>query len=1248
MKQVGHVAAYSGQHHPQQRLTASVWRFVRHLLEMLLAMEAGMGVFHLLIWLIPASSRYDAVVKPGTDLHAIAMVVFMIVPMVAWMLVRGHGWRHSIEMVIAMVVPMAAVALLCQLGVDGYVPWLAQASSPAMYLGMLAAMLYRREHYLGNHSHVAHEHSGHQDAGTFQSETMRHNPAQVDLPVLAAAVERAEYGARPPEPSASQELVVPITGMTCASCVRTIEKAIGNVPGIELVEVNLATERALVRGVVDLAAIRTAVEQAGYGIGTVAPQADAVEAAEQDGEAIERARDARDKLVRAMVSLAIGLPMMVAMLVPLPVERSLLFYLFFVLATPVQFWAGWGFYRGAWQALRHGSMNMNTLVAAGTSVAYLFSVFVTFFPGVAVAWGMASDPYYESAVIIIALILLGRWLEARAMGQTSAAIKRLIGLQARTARVVALDEHGQPSGVERDIPVAAVQVGDAIRVRPGEKVPVDGTVLQGSSSVDESMLTGESIPVEKHVGDTVIGATLNQRGSFIFTARRVGKDTALAQIIRLVEQAQGSKAPIQQLVDVIASYFVPAVLVVAALTFAGWLLFGAEPRLTLGLEAMIAVLVIACPCALGLATPTAIMVGTGKGAELGVLIRGGEALEQAQKIDCIVLDKTGTLTRSKPVVTTILPAVGFSEDVVLRLAAAAEQASEHPLAEAFVARAKERDLALPPTTSFEAVAGQGIKATVDGQSIVLGNTALLAQAGIATDDLAAATDELARQGQTPTLLAVDGRLAGVISVADRLKPEARETVEQLRALGIEVWMVTGDRPATATAIAGQAGIPQERVLAEVLPEHKAAKVKALQAQGHKVAMVGDGINDAPALAQADLGIAIGTGTDVAMAASGITLVGGDLRGIVRAVELSRRTMRTIRQNLVWAFAYNLLLIPLAVGLLYPLTGQLLSPVFAAAAMATSSVSVVTNSLRLRRFRAAPNANAIRYPSLLARVREGAYLLAIAVVALGLGWALVSWANRVSVAPEPAAAATRGIQVSLVSRPAHLVAGKPTTVQYSLVYSDTGAPVTDLVIDHERLMHVLLISTDFADIQHVHPTEVAPGVYEVGFTPSVDSHYIAYATFKRGREALQDMRHLAVHSGHILHPSLTVDLTPKDASGLKVELAAPAEIHAKEPALFRIRVEQASNGEAVRDLQPFLGAAAHVVIAPSDGHHIMHMDAQPGVPRQGGMRELPAPTLPFGPNLGFTETFDKPGLYQIWVQMQRDEQVITVPFTIEVK
>jgi P-type Cu+ transporter len=535
-----------------------------------------------------------------------------------------------------------------------------------------------------------------------------------------------------------------------------------------------------------------------------------------------------------------------------------------------------------------------------------------------------------------------------------------------------------------------VQVGDLIRVRPGEKAPVDGVVVEGRSALDESMLTGESLPVEKGPGDRIIGATLNTSGSFIFRAEKVGKDTALAQIVRLVEDAQGSKAPIQRLADTIASYFVPAILIVAALTFAGWLLIGPEPKLTMALQAAIAVLIIACPCALGLATPTAIVVGTGKAAELGVLIRGGEALEQARKVTTVVLDKTGTLTRGKPAVTRVLPADGLAESDLLRLAAAAEVGSEHPLGQAILSRARELGLTLPAAEGFQAVAGRGIRARVEGRELLLGNRSMLADAGIALNGLTESTVALANAGETPMFLALDDQVAGVVAVADTLKPESAEAVAELRALGLEVWLLTGDNRATAEAIARQVGI--DHILADVLPGQKAAQVAALQALGHTVAMVGDGINDAPALARADLGIAIGTGADVAMAASDITLIGGDLRGITTAIALSRQTVGVIKQGLFWAFAYNVLLIPVAMGLLYPFFQVLLSPMLAAAAMAMSSVSVVTNALRLRGFTRPSSPQAILHPPLGQRVRQYAYLGGIALIALAIGVAALLLAH----------------------------------------------------------------------------------------------------------------------------------------------------------------------------------------------------------------------------------------------------------------
>jgi Cu+-exporting ATPase len=608
----------------------------------------------------------------------------------------------------------------------------------------------------------------------------------------------------------------------------------------------------------------------------------------------------------------------------------------------VQFWAGWPFYQGLWSTLKHRTADMNTLVALGTSAAYGYSVVATFLPGLlAIGHDVHVHVYYETSVVIITLILLGRLLEARARGHTSAAIRALMGLRPKTARVVR-------DGVTEDVPVEAVKTGELVLVRPGEQVPVDGRIVEGHSTLDESMLTGESLPIEKVAGDEVFGATLNKTGSFTLLATGVGSQTALAQIIRLVQEAQGSKAPIQRLADYVASIFVPAVLGIAALTFVIWALFGPAPSFTLALLNCVAVLIIACPCSLGLATPTAIMVGTGKGAELGVLFKNAPGLETANKLQVIVLDKTGTLTQGKPTVTDIATQRGFTEADVLRLAASAERGSEHPLGEAIVEAARAQGLTLEESQDFQAMPGHGIRTTVGTQTVLVGNVQCLQEAGVAPGRLQKTAEVFASDGKTPVYVAVHGRGAGLIAVADTLKPHAKEAVEALRDLGLEILMITGDHQRTAAAIGRKLGI--DRVLAEVMPEEKSRQIQKLQATGKRVAMVGDGINDAPALAQADVGIAIGTGTDVAMEAADITLMSGDVRGITTAMYLAHHTMRTIKQNLFWAFVYNIVGIPIAAGLLYPAFGILLNPMLAAVAMALSSVSVVTNSLRLRRVR----------------------------------------------------------------------------------------------------------------------------------------------------------------------------------------------------------------------------------------------------------------------------------------------------------
>jgi Cu+-exporting ATPase len=733
------------------------------------------------------------------------------------------------------------------------------------------------------------------------------------------------------------ELVTRVRGMHCAACVGKVERALAQVPGVSGATVNLATEQATVRYDADRAGfahLQEAVAAAGYELAEPAPTPEA-----EDRERAARAAEQRRERTKFLVGAVLSVPVLVGgMHHVLPAVPAWLAdpRLLLVLTTPVQFWVGWSFHRGFLRDLRYRAASMSTLVSIGTTAAYAYSAAVTLAPHAFT--GHAAVTYFDVSAVVITLVVLGRWLEARARGRTSEAIRRLLALAPRTARVVR-------DGVERDVPTTEVQVGDLVRIRPGERLPVDGLVVEGASTVDESMLTGESLPVEKTPETRVFGGTVNRTGTFLFRATRVGSETTLARIIKLVEQAQGSRAPIQRLADRVAAVFVPIVLGLAALTFAAWWLLGGAPLLAL--VNAVAVLVIACPCAMGLATPTAIMVGTGRGAEIGVLIKSAAALETLHRADTVVFDKTGTLTAGRPVVTDVGAVAPGAEDEVLALAAAVEQGSEHPLGEAIVGRAKERGLALPPVSGFQTVPGQGIDALAADGRVLLGNRGLMDARGIDVTALAGRAAALAAEGKTVVYLAFAGRALGLLAVADLLKPEAPAAVAALRRAGLAVVMLTGDHRLTAQAIARQAGV--DRVLAEVLPEDKTREVARLQGEGRCVAMVGDGINDAPALAQAQVGIAMGGGTDVAIEAADITLMRGDLRGVVAARGLSRATIRVIRQNLGWAFGYNVLLIPVAAGVLYPLWGVLLSPILAGAAMAFSSVSVVTNSLRLRRF-----------------------------------------------------------------------------------------------------------------------------------------------------------------------------------------------------------------------------------------------------------------------------------------------------------
>ncbi len=744
-------------------------------------------------------------------------------------------------------------------------------------------------------------------------------------------------------------ITLKLRGMSCAACANSIEAAIRAVPGVSESNVNFGIERASVTynpAQTNVAVIQAAVVAAGYSAEPIQEQ-DLLNG-DNDTERKTRQAESRDLQIKVWTGgiisaiLVIGsIPMMTGLSVPLIPMWLHNSWLQAIVTAPVQFWCGKSFYINSWKALKRHASTMDTLIALGTSAAYFYSLFVTIFPGVLISQGLEPSVYYETAAVVITLILLGRLFENRARGQTSEAIRKLMGLQAKTARIVR-------NGQELEVSIAEVQLDDVILVRPGEKIPVDGEVIEGSSTVDEAMVTGESMAAKKQPGDEVIGATINKTGSFKFRATRIGKDTFLAQIVKLVQQAQGSKAPIQKLADRVTGWFVPAVIAIAILTFIIW--YNIMGNVTLALSTTVGVLIVACPCALGLATPTSILVGTGKGAENGILIKGADSLELAHKLQIIVLDKTGTLTQGKPTVTDFITIDGTdhnNELKLLQLAASVEQNSEHPLAEAVMQYARSQQVEITDVSEFEAIAGSGVQGQLAGQFVRVGTQRWMNELGLNTQALEGQIDKLEHLGKTVICIAVDEKVQGIMGIADALKPSSADTVRALQKLGLEVVMLTGDNRPTAEVIAREVGIT--KVLAEVRPEQKASTISELQASGKIVAMVGDGINDAPALAQADVGIAIGTGTDVAIAASDITLISGDLQGIITAIQLSRATMQNIRQNLFFAFIYNIAGIPIAAGILFPLFGWLLSPMIAGAAMAFSSVSVITNALRLRNF-----------------------------------------------------------------------------------------------------------------------------------------------------------------------------------------------------------------------------------------------------------------------------------------------------------
>lgn len=791
---------------------------------------------------------------------------------------------------------------------------------------------------------------------------------------------RRDGVASPADAGAGRKVTVPVTGMTCAACTSRVQRALERTSGVQQASVNLMTSNAVVT--FDQAAITPerlvqVIRDTGYEAELPSVERSAFEEQEaqdraQEAEFHELRWKAVVSLVFASVGMVISMPVMSApfaadhaahgaaggdpfinwvhgvidpwLMGVMPwlyrIDVMLLTWVLLAMTVVVMSWAGRHFYTRAWAAFRHHAADMNTLVAIGTGAAFLFSVAATFFPGFFTSRGVAPAVYYEAVLFIIALILLGNMFEARAKRQTSRALRALVELQPDTARVVR-------DGMEAELPVEDVIAGDIVVVRPGERVPVDGEVVSGTSAVDESMLTGESLPVEKKVGDTVIGGTINRTGAFRFRVTTLGADSVLSQIVRLMRDAQGSRAPIQKLVDRVTGVFVPISISIAIATFVTWYVIGPEPSLIPAFAAAVAVLIIACPCAMGLATPTALMVATGKGAETGILIKGGEALQRAGDVRTVVLDKTGTVTRGAPSVTDIRLAASadWDEPGFLRLVASLEAASEHPLAEAIVRHAEERGIPRSQPESFDSVTGRGAIGVVEGHAIAIGNRALLQDYAIDVSPLSGAGEDLASRGRTPMYVAIDGKLAGLVAVADPIKPTSRAAIQRLRRMGLDVVMLTGDNRRTAEAVAAEAGI--DKVVAEVMPEGKVAEVRRLQDGGSVVAMVGDGINDAPALAQADVGIAMGTGTDIAAEAGDVVLMRGDLNGVAAAIQLSRQTLRTMKQNLFWAFVYNAAAIPVAAGLLYPFFGVLLSPILASAAMAFSSVSVVTNSLRLR-------------------------------------------------------------------------------------------------------------------------------------------------------------------------------------------------------------------------------------------------------------------------------------------------------------
>lgn len=1029
------------------------------------------------------------------------------------------------------------------------------------------------------------------------------------------------------QPSSSiQQATLQITGMTCAACAARIEKGLNKLEGVKAT-VNLALETAHVEfqpSMVTTADMIKKVEQLGY-------KAKLKNETKNDGD--HRQKEIRRQQLMLVISALLTVPLLWAMVghfsftswiwVP---ERFMEPWFQFALATPVQFIFGARFYVGAYRALRNGSANMDVLVALGTSAAYFYSLYMTI-------WEVPEALYYETSAVLITLILLGKLFEALAKGRSSEAIKSLMGLQAKTATVIRNDQ-------EMIVPVEEVVVGDIFLVKPGEKVPVDGMVVEGVSAVDESMLTGESIPVEKRAGEPVIGATLNKNGVLKVRATKVGKETALSQIIKVVEEAQGSKAPIQRVADVISGIFVPIVVGIAVVTFLIWYFVVDPGDLAAALEKAIAVLVIACPCALGLATPTSIMAGSGRAAELGILFKGGEHLENTHRVNTVVLDKTGTVTKGKPELTDVVVENDFDEMQLLSWVGAAEKNSEHPLAEAIVAGIRNKGIALSQTESFQAIPGYGIMAVVDGKGIMIGTKKLMAQYSVKAERAFEEMANLESQGKTVMLIAVDGKYAGMVAVADTIKDTSGQAVARMKDLGLEVVMITGDNERTAKAIASQVGI--DHVLAEVLPDGKANEVKKLQASGKTVAMVGDGINDAPALATADIGMAIGTGTDVAMEAADVTLMRGDLNSIPDAISISRKTMANIKQNLFWALAYNVIGIPVAAF-------GYLEPWLAGAAMALSSVSVVLNALRLQNVDRKPEER----NNQMNRKMQFILVLLLAAMSFFAGYGF----GRQDSAPktDPGTAvreeesghghggsdshgsdegSANALTTKAIWSTENAQAGQDTTIRIN-IEDNHGEPVNNFDIEHEKLLHLIVVSKDLSYFNHIHPEYNGQGEFVItNKFPSGGEYKLIADYVPTGGSKTTAMEWITIEGAAADPAALTPDKShSKVVDGVEVALLNDHPEAGKDFEL-NFKLTDAKTKEPITDLEQYLGAVGHVVVLSQDTEQYLHVH--------------PIDEKARGPEAKFVTIFPDKGIYKIWAQFQRGGKIITVPFVVEVK